>query len=180
MRGISSIQRLSVTQLNSEEPFVASVTLVVDAERTVYREEVLGKSEGGGEGTIYPGRILAAGTTALADSVKGVLARHNIGRNTVEIILPSTSDSPLGEVGSLGEGAKGEADSTGGGDRDRGAFLSANESRGGRNEAERRQLGAGGAWGGRGMSHGGHGHGHGQQCSGHGHSRAHAASVDLV
>lgn len=184
VRGVSSIQRLSVTQLNSEEPFVASVTLVADAGKAaVSREEVVDKSGAGGQGGATPGRILAAGTPALAESVKRVLAQHNIGRNTVEMIVLPPGDAPRGAVGRLEEAVHGELGrSGGGGGGNRGAFLSADESRrSGHDQAERGQVGRGGEESG-GKSHGGghwHAHGHGQ-CSGHGHSHGHAASVDLV
>eukprot|EP00903_Cladosiphon_okamuranus_P007729 g7489.t1 len=183
VRGISSIQGLSVTQLNSGDPFVASVTLVAEVDENASREEAaVGKTEGGREEGATPGRALAARnvakTTALAGAVKAVLARHNIGRNTVEIVL-TAGDPPRGEGAGFEDGAKGEAGS-GGGDG-WGACLSAGGSRGGRNEAERRQHGAGGRGGSGSKSHGGHSHGHGHgQCSGHGHSHAHAASVDFV
>lgn len=174
MRGVSSIQRLSVTQLNSEEPFVASVTLVAGAGRAPFSTEEaldLHKKDGGiTQGItpgITPGRLLAAGTTAVAESVKRVLARHNIGRNTVEIVLPP-GDAPRGAAGSLEGAAKG-------------TFLSsADESRSGHDEAERGKLGGGGGESGP-NSHGwqSHGHGHGQY-SGHGHAHGHASSVDIV
>lgn len=165
---------------------MASVTLVADAGKTASREDVLDKGDGGGQGTAttIPGRLLAAGTTALAASAKRVLVRHNIGRNTVEIVFPSAggSDSPRGAVGSLEEAAKGDSGGSGGG---RGAVSSAAGQRSRssvHDEAERGELGAGGGAG-SGRSHGGHshvhGHGHGQ-CSGHGHSHGHASSVDLV
>ena len=158
---------------------MASVTLVADAGNT------------GGEGRRIasppPEPFLAAGTAALAASVKRVLARHNVGRNTVEIVPPA-SDSPRGgALGGLEEGARGDDSGSrgrGGGRGDRGAFLAADESRSGHDEAERGQLGGaggGGGGGGGGKSHGGHSHGHAPgQCSGHGHSHAHAAAVDLV
>eukprot|EP00752_Nemacystus_decipiens_P012010 g10648.t1 len=177
VRGISSIQRLSVTQLNSEEPFVASVTLVAvpDAGTAApaSREEVLDRG-GGGELDAALGRVSAAGTTALADSVKRVLTQHNIGRNTVEIVLPQAHE-PRGRAGSLEEAAEGESAGSG-------PFLSADKSRSAHDEAERAQPVAGRGQESGGESQGGHSHhahGHGQ-CSGHGHSHAHAASVDLV
>lgn len=173
VRGISSIQRLSVTQLNSEEPFVAAVTLVADAGNTAPRENFSDENDGGGQG-LTPGRLLAAGTAALAESVKRVLDRHNIGRNTVEIVVLPPGDSRCGPFGSLGEAARGESGSRGG--EDRAACLSAGD------EAERGHIGAGAAGESGGKSHGGHSHAHGHgQCSGHGHSHGHAAaSVDLV
>lgn len=162
---------------------MASVTLVADAGKAAptSREAVLDKSGGGGQGTTTtPGLLLATRTTALVESVKRVLARHNIGRNTVEIVLPQ-GDVPRGAVGSLEEAAIGGAGS--GFDGVRGALVSAGDSRSAHDEAERGQVGAGG--GGQesgGKSHGAHSHhAHGYgQCSGHGHSHAHAASVDLV
>ena len=183
VRGVSSIYRLSVTQLNSEEPFVASVTLVAgeDAGKAASTsgEKVVEESVGGGLGT-SPRQVLA-GKTALVGSVKQLLARHNIGRNTVEVIFPH-GDAPRGAVGSLEEEVEGESGGGGIAGTD-GAFLSEGESTtSAHDEAERGQVGAGGRHESDGKPHGrrshrAHGHGH---CSGHGHSHSHATSIDLV
>lgn len=172
VRGVSSIERLSVTQLNSEEPFVASVTLVAKAGPP--STENLVDESGGGQKTT-PRQLLAAATAAVSEAVKSVLVRHNIGRNTVEIVVPA-DDATGGAVVSFEEETEGESGKGGG---ERPALLSAGESRSKDDEAERGQLG-GGAGASGGNSHGhGHGHGHGQ-CSGHGHSHGHAKSADLV
>lgn len=180
VRGISSVERLSVTQLNSEEPFVASVTLVAEA----------GGGDGGGHKIGGLG-LLAAGSggLGLAESVKRVLAGHNIGRNTVEIVLPAAAAAD-GAAGSLGKRANGDSAYPYRGAVDVSVSVSSSsaveahsDSDGTHDEGERGHAhhGGSGGEGSGGNSHGGHSHGHGHgQCSGHGHSHGHAATVEVV
>lgn len=154
--GLSAIQSLSVTQLNSEEPFVAAVTVVAEPEAggSSRKAEEL---ENGGVGAPQMGR---GGATALVEAVKRVLGNHNIARNTVEVVLRRGDDVARGGAT---EGAPPN------GNWERGRQSSGIESDGCRHEAER---GAGGGCNGR--------HSHGQ-CSGHGHSHAHSSTVvDMV
>ncbi|CAN0387460.1 unnamed protein product, partial [Ectocarpus fasciculatus] len=161
--GISTIQSLSVTQLNSEEPFVATVTVVAEPE--------VGGAEGLGNGGVGGAPQTArGGATALLEAVKRVLGNHNIGRNTVEVVLRHGNDAARGGGGG-GGGATEGAPPNGNCERERGRQSSGVESDGCRHEAER---GRGGGCNGSAGSHGRHSHG---QCSGHGHSHAHSSTV---
>ncbi|CAM9783874.1 unnamed protein product, partial [Ectocarpus sp. 8 AP-2014] len=106
--------------------------------------------------------------TGLVEAVKLVLGSHNIGRNTVEVVLRHGDDAA--RRGGATEGAPPN------GNWDTGRQSSGVESDGGGHEAER---GAGGSCNGSaGLEHDRHSHG---QCSGHGHSHAHSsAAVDMV
>lgn len=71
IQGISSVQRLSVIQLNSEERYVATATLAVRG------------SEAGD----------AAGWARVLDATKRVLAKHNIGHSTVELVPEESKEA---------------------------------------------------------------------------------------
>ncbi|CAM9713503.1 unnamed protein product, partial [Scytosiphon promiscuus] len=96
VRGVSSIESLSVTQLNSEEPFVAAVTVVAahSGSDSISRAEGHGETDRfGREPKAERSRLAvgdwanaAAAPAAVVECVRRVLAGHNIGRNTVEIV----------------------------------------------------------------------------------------------
>lgn len=197
IRGVSSIQSLSVTQLNSEETFVASVTVVAainsGSTSTAESREIKGRGRGARE-EVAPGNWASttSSLSAVAESVRRVLAGHNIGRNTVEIVSPAVAagvregDTGRAFAGGVdGPSANGDG---GGWIEDTGQQLSPAIARdsGGDRVAETGGEGAleeGGSGGSGGNSHGGHSHGHGHghgHCSGHGHSHDHASTVDLV
>ncbi|CAM9384658.1 unnamed protein product [Ectocarpus sp. 8 AP-2014] len=163
--GISKIQSLSVTQLNSEEPFVAAVTVVADPEVGSASITAAEGLENGGVGATQTRR---GGATGLVQAVKLVLGSHNIGRNTVEVVLRHGDDAP--RRGGATEGAPPN------GNWEAGRQSSGvDESDGGEHEAER---GAGGSCNGSaGLEHDRHSHG---QRSGHGHSQAHSSTADIV
>ncbi|CAM9223134.1 unnamed protein product [Ectocarpus sp. 12 AP-2014] len=162
--GISKIQSLSVTQLNSEEPFVAAVTVVADPEVGGALTTTAEALENGGLGGAQTRR---GGATGVVEAVKLVLGSHNIGRNTVEVVLRHGDDAARGGAteGALPNGY-----------RETGRQSSGVETDGGGHEAER---GAGGSCNGSaGLEYDRRSHG---QCSGHGHSHAHSSrAVDMV
>ncbi|CAB1105297.1 unnamed protein product [Ectocarpus sp. CCAP 1310/34] len=158
--GISKIQSLSVTQLNSEEPFVAAVTIVADPEVGGASTKSAERLGNGGVGAAQTRR---GGATGLVEAVKLVLGSHNIGRNTVEVVLRHRDDAARGGAT---EGTPPKRN------RETGRQLCGVESDGGGHEAER------GAGGRAGLEHDRRSHG---QCSGHGHSHSHSSrAVDLV
>ncbi|CAN0025780.1 unnamed protein product [Ectocarpus sp. 12 AP-2014] len=162
--GISKIQSLSVTQLNSEEPFVAAVTVVADPEVGGASTTAAEALENGGVGAAQTRR---GGATGVVEAVKLILGSHNIGRNTVEVVLRHGDDAARGGAT---EGAPPN------GNRETGRQSSGVESDGVGHEAK---LGAGGSCNGSaGLEHDRRSHG---QCSGHGHSHAHSSrAVDMV
>lgn len=118
VRGVSSVRSLSVIQLNSEEPFVASLTLVIAAD-----DNSTAGGGGGSSGGGVPHREASAPIAGgvgrhpqpreVLDSAKAVLARHNIGRSTVELeVLEDESRSSVERVVS-GGGAGGGLGSQG-------------------------------------------------------------------
>ena len=95
--GVFSIRSLSVTQLNSEEQFIASLTLITSTPTPTAtpppsftngdpspKDNWMGEVEGRGD---------AGHAQVVLGSVKSVLANHNIGRNTVEMLPLALSSS---------------------------------------------------------------------------------------
>lgn len=80
VHGVSAVQRLSVIQLNSEEPFVASVTVAIS-----------------------PATAAAGLRERILDATKEALSGHNIGHSTVEIVIEEDADVEWGGRGNAGD-----------------------------------------------------------------------------
>lgn len=174
--GVSSIQTLSVTQLNSEESFVASITLNIST-------PINGAPSPAENGT-DAGRLAAAVATTILNSVKSILTKHNIGRNTVEI-LPQGQGPAYGSSEETihvisGEGDRGhEHGHSAAGAGDAGEVPTANGGHAHAHSPHGADINShdGHAHDGHSHAHSqGHGEGHGER-QGHARSRGHSPQV---